>query len=274
MYAQDSYNYSQSKESIPDGSFCLQLQVQRNQAEGKQMPNPIHLIPNLAYCLKLHHTRNMSLQTWLDTCADVNIMSASVYQLVFKDQEMRKIKPCKMQISTYTADTLKIIGSCTFSIVHPDTKKLVAVTFHVANNDGSVLLSCKTTLVLSLIQPWSQLDYLPAWASLITITMDHPKKTKLTSLKVHWLKQEMPAQRNVPQNQTATAASMKTVQKSNPSSVITSKEQILLSYPDIFEGISRFTGLLYHIQIDPNITLKQTHANWYPSISKKPSKKK
>ena len=80
-------------------------------------------------------------------------MPASVYQLVFKDLEMRKIKPCKMQISTYTADTVKIIGSCSFGIVHLDTKKLVPVTFHVDNNDGSVLLSCKTTLTLHLIQP-------------------------------------------------------------------------------------------------------------------------
>ena len=65
----------------------------------------------------------------LDTGADVNIMQASMYQLVFKDLEMKKIKLCKMQISTYTADTLKIMGSCIFDVVHPDIKKLVPVTF-------------------------------------------------------------------------------------------------------------------------------------------------
>ena len=57
MYAQDSSNYSQSEESSSDESFCLQLQVQSNHAEGKQIPNPVHLIMNLAYHLKLHHTR-------------------------------------------------------------------------------------------------------------------------------------------------------------------------------------------------------------------------
>ena len=41
----------------------------------------------------------------------INTMPASVYQLLFKDLEMKKIQPCKMQISTYTADTVKIIGS-------------------------------------------------------------------------------------------------------------------------------------------------------------------
>ena len=63
---------------------------------------------------------------------------------------MKKIKPGKMQISTYIADTVKIIGLCMFNVVHPDTKKLVPVTFYVANNNGSVLLSCKTTLTTTI----------------------------------------------------------------------------------------------------------------------------
>ena len=90
----------------------------------------------------------MYLQAWLDTCANVNILPTSVYQLLFKDQEMKKIKPCKMQISTYTADTVKIIASCIFDVVQLDTKTLVPVTCYIAKNDGSVLLSCKTTLAL------------------------------------------------------------------------------------------------------------------------------
>ena len=45
-------------------------------------------------------------------------------------------------------------------------------------NDGSVLMLCKTTLLLGLIQPRSRLDYLPPRASLITGSADHPKKTK------------------------------------------------------------------------------------------------
>ena len=38
----------------------------------------------------------------------------------------------------------------------------------------------------------------------------------------------------------------------------TSKEQILTSYPDIFEGIGRFPGPAYHIQVNHNVTPKQT----------------
>ena len=56
-----------------------------------------------------------------------------------------------MQIGTYMADTLKIVGTCTFYVVHPDNKMLIPVTFYVSTNDSSVLLSCKATLALHLI---------------------------------------------------------------------------------------------------------------------------
>ena len=75
-------------------------------------------------------------------------------------------------------DGMKIVGSCTFHLVHPDTKRLLETTFYMVMNDGSVLLSCKTTLLLGLIQPRSRLDYLPPRASLITSSADHQKKTR------------------------------------------------------------------------------------------------
>ena len=78
MYAQDNANHCYCKESSSDESVCLQLQAHINQAEGKQIPQPVHLIMNLAYCLKLHHTRNMYLWVWLDMCA---IMSASEHHV-------------------------------------------------------------------------------------------------------------------------------------------------------------------------------------------------
>ena len=227
MYAQDSANHCYSEESSSEESFCLQLQAQNNQAEGRQIPQPVHLITNLAYHLKPHHTRNMYLWVWLDTCADVNIMPASIYQLLFKDPEMKKIKLCKMQISMYKADTVKIIRSCIFDVVHPDRKKLVPVTFYATNNDGSVLLSCKTTLALWLIQPQLRLDYLLPQASQITSTMDHLKKTKMTALKVQQSKQEVSDQKQQPPCKALTPTSRNTVQKQNSGITINSKEHIL-----------------------------------------------
>ena len=61
--------------------------------------------------------------TSLDTCTYANIMPASVYKLVFNDPELKKLAPRTLEIVTYTTDTVKIVGSCLFYLVHLDTKK-------------------------------------------------------------------------------------------------------------------------------------------------------
>ena len=145
--------------SSSDESFCLQVKIQQSKAEGKKIHTPSHLITNLAYKLKPHQTRNQYLRARLDTCTDVNIMPASVYKLVFNDSESKKFAPSHLEIGTYTTNIVKIVVSCLFYVVHLDTKKLQKVTFYVARNDGSVLLSCTTILPLGLIQPHTSLDY-------------------------------------------------------------------------------------------------------------------
>ena len=89
------------------------------------IPPPAHLITNLAYRLKLHHTRNLYLIARLDTCADINIMPVSVYRLMFKDPELKKLAPSGLEIGTYTTDIMKIVSLCRFYLVHPDSKKLL-----------------------------------------------------------------------------------------------------------------------------------------------------
>ena len=118
-------------------------------------------------------------------------MPALLYKLVFKDPSMEKLIPNKLQIGTYTNVTVRIVGTCKLYLGHPDTKKLTETIFYVATNDGSVLLSCKSTLALDLIQPRSRMDYLPPRASLITSMQDHPKKTKQVPVpvKMHSSKQ-------------------------------------------------------------------------------------
>ena len=104
---------------------------------------------------------------------------------------MEKLIPNKLQIGTYTNDTVKTVGMYKLYLVHPDTKKLIETIFYVGTNDDSVLLSCKSTLALDLIQPRSRLDYLPPRASLITSTQDHAKKTKQVPapVQIHTSKQ-------------------------------------------------------------------------------------
>ena len=115
--------------SSSDDSFCLQIKVQHTQASLKKIPTPTHVITNLTYTLQPHHTRNQYLRARLDTYTNVNVMPASVYSLLFKDPELKKLDPCNMKIGTYTKDRVKIVGSCQFYLVHPDTKKLQEVTF-------------------------------------------------------------------------------------------------------------------------------------------------
>ena len=81
-------------------------------------------------------------------------------------------------IGTYTIDKVKVVGSCVLYVVHPDTQCLQEITVYVASNNGSLVLSCVTMLVLSLIQPHTSLDYLPPSAHLITSSADYPMKTK------------------------------------------------------------------------------------------------
>ena len=182
---------SQSEPESSYNSFCLQLQIKWVQAQSKIDMKPACLITNLPYRLKMHETRNLYLRARLNTCADVNIMPASVYKLVFHDPNLDKLTTNKLQIGTYTNDTVKIVGTCKLYLVHLDTKRLIETIFYVATNDGSVLLSCKSTLSLDLIQPRLRLDYLPPRASLITSTQDHPKKTKqvLALVQIHRSKQ-------------------------------------------------------------------------------------
>ena len=122
MYTQDDSICGQSDEfTSMDKSFCLQVKIQYAKAKSK-LPTTSHLITNLVYKLKPHHTSNHYLRARLDTCTDVNIMSASVHKLVSNDPDLKKLVPSKLKMWTYTTDTVKLVGSCTFYLEHPDTK--------------------------------------------------------------------------------------------------------------------------------------------------------
>ena len=108
---------------------------------------------NIVYHLKMHHRQNQYLHARLDMSADVNLMPVAVYQLMFKDQSLKKLTPSTLEIETYTNDVMKIIGSCQFYLLHPERKKLIKVIFFVVKDNGSVLLSCRVTMALGLIKP-------------------------------------------------------------------------------------------------------------------------
>ena len=133
----------------------------------------------------------------------------------------------------------------------------------MATNDGSVLLSCKSTLALDLIQPRSRLDYLPPRASLITSTQDHPKKTMQVQVlaQVH-NSQKLSTQSHIKADTSTTPSMQDPLQTSTrkqhrPQKIITSKDQIMRQYLDVFDGIGRFPGPPYTIHLNPSIQPKQ-----------------
>ena len=150
-------------------------------------------------------------------------MPASVYKLVFQDPDCKMLAPSKFEIGTYTTNTVKLVGSCMFYLVHPDTKCLQEVTFYVASNNDSVLVSCVTTLALGLIQPHTRLDYLPPRASLITSSAGHPKKIK-SQISIHVSKKESEVSNH----------------KGMISKLIASKKHILANYSDVLMVLDTF----------------------------------
>ena len=117
-----------------------------------------------------------------------------------------------------------------------------------------------------LIQPRSRLDYLPPRASLITSSVDHPIKTKPVKVSVHRSKQKVSTQSQT-QEVAAQTPTTTIVKKPDVNKLITSKEQILTHYLDVFEGIGKFPGPPYSIQLEPSVSPKQTPCHTEPSSS-------
>ena len=74
---------TQMRKALVKLHFACKSRSNASRIKNKKVPRPTHLIINLAYILKPHHSRNLYLRARLDTCTDVNLMPASVYQLVF-----------------------------------------------------------------------------------------------------------------------------------------------------------------------------------------------
>ena len=199
LYTHHNIDRSESKLSDTEESFCLQMKIQKTQYTHPQVPKPVYLMTYLVYNLQLHHKRYQYLCARLDTCADVNLMPMAIYCLVLKDPGLRKLIPSSMEIETYTNNVVKIIGTCQFYLVHPESKELIKVIFFVTKENGIVLLSCRTTMELGLIKPRAQLDYLPPRAHLLTSTCDQPSRTKSHKPNIHCMV-EKPTIVTIPEN--------------------------------------------------------------------------
>ena len=108
--------------SSSDDSFCLQMQVKSTQAETK-LPEPQHLVTNLAYTLNPQKNETKYLRARIHTCIEANILPLSVYKLIFKDPDCKQLVPStKVAIRTYITDKINIFGSFSLFVVLPDTR--------------------------------------------------------------------------------------------------------------------------------------------------------
>ena len=126
----------------------------------------------------------------------------------------------------------------------------------MASNNDSVLLLCVTILALGLIQPTNRLDSLPPRPSLITSSADHPKNSK-SQINVHVSEKESEVSNH----------------KSMVSKLITNKEQVLVTYADVFDGIGCFPSPSYHMQVVPSVIPMQTPCEPIPVYLKEAFKK-
>ena len=243
-------------ESGPEDTFCLQMKIHRTHISHPEVPKLVYLMANLAYHLQEYHTRNQYLRARLNTFTDVNLMPMAVYCLMFKDPQLKKLTPPNMEIETYTTEVMKIIGTCHFYLVHPESKQLLKVMFCVAKENGSILLSCRTTIELGLIKPRANLDYLPPKARLLTSTCDQPSKTKFYKPIIHCTKEAYNASM-VPQkvNTRITPSTHNMTNIDNP--LVTKQDHIMAQFSDVFEGVGKFPGKPYKIHLDPKIPPKQ-----------------
>ena len=124
--------------------------------------------------------------------------------------------------------------------------------FFVAKENGSILLSCRTTMELGLIRPCMHLDYLPPKARLLTSTCDQP-------CNIHYTKgKETPIKMVIPKKEQISTPQSQQTKILDDTRLITKKEHTMTRFPDVFEGIGKFPGEPYKIQLNPKVPPKQT----------------
>ena len=176
------------------------------------------------------------LRMRVDTCADINIMPLSMYQTIFSDLKKEKLLSTGIQVTTYNDSTLDLIGRCTLYLQHPKTLDKIMATFYVTQEEGSVLLSCSTSLKLEVIEVPEQKP-VPAYMPIYTSSLDKPSFTE---------------QYVVYQNEI-----IEVYDKQNPNRIIRSKQDIKRLYPSVFTGIGKFPGEPYQIWLDPSVPPQQ-----------------
>ena len=172
LYSQENTDVSESEDS-----FCLQMQMKKSQ-DDQESCDTQHLETNLHYKVKPYGKKTRTLRAKIDTCSNTNIMPASTYKRIYNDPDCIKLQPSeKKGIQTYTNQKIPVIGSCELFVLHSDNHCVHNVKFQVVSVEGSVIISCATSINLNLIQIPKQLNTnIPDGARLIYSSVDAPRK--------------------------------------------------------------------------------------------------
>ena len=109
--------------------------------------------------MKPHGKRTKFLRARIDTCLNANVMPASIYKILYNVPDCTELLPSKKNgINTYTKQRTPVIGSCELFVLHQDDQCFHKVNFQVVSVEGSVIISCATSINLNLIQIPDQLD--------------------------------------------------------------------------------------------------------------------
>ena len=91
---------------------------------------------------------------------------------------LKSLKSTNMTLGAYTNSEIPVLGKCTLYLRHPETKKYILTTFYVADHEGSVLLSCRSSFELDVIRIRPRISNSAPRSTVITSKVDHPKHTK------------------------------------------------------------------------------------------------
>ena len=199
-------------------SFLNTWEINNIQSQPQVRP-PKRLFANLPLVKQHHHSRRTYLRTRLDLAADVNLMPVSAYVKLTGDENLANLGPVRCNMVTYTKTAIKNLGSATVFVKYPG-QPVTKLVFNVTDQEGSTLICCEDLLALGLVIPKSGLEEIPSDAHLVSSSSDDNQDVN---------------------NMTATPP------------LITCKEDIKKHYSDCLEGLGKFPGAPYHINVDPNV---------------------
>ena len=184
-YSSVDQHYDQEDTSESEDSFCLQMQFKPEQADHESCETQ-HLFTHLEYQLKYHKRKTTFLRARKDTCSNTNIMPESMYKMIFKDPDCSKLSQSQSEgIFTYTTEKIPVIGFCKLLVLHPDDKCFLKEPVHVVSMEGSVIVSCATSINLNLIQIHNELDTnIPDCARLYYSSANKPRTNQEQEKKV------------------------------------------------------------------------------------------